>query len=284
MTLGAMLAFAGNSLLCRLALRDGSIDPGSFTAVRLAAGALILVLIVALRGDSSSVRQHGNRVSALMLFAYAATFSFAYVSLDAATGALLLFGFVQLTMITAALVRGERPSMAEWSGWLLGGGGLLVLLAPGARAPSLPGATLMAAAGVAWGVYSLRGARNTAPLPATTANFALALVLVPLLLPVTATLHLSSRGILLALASGAITSGLGYVLWYAALRSLTSLEAALVQLSVPALAAAGGVLLLAEPVTFRLIASGIMILGGIGLAVTVRTPDRRQSVIWRKDS
>lgn len=265
-TIAAMFAFAGNSLLCRLALREGTIDPGSFTALRLASGALTLLLVVYLRGRKPDFRAHGNPYSALMLFVYAAAFSYAYVSLSAASGALILFGFVQATMIAVALWRGERPQWFEWAGWLLAATGMMWLLLPGVDAPAPGGALLMAAAGIAWGIYSLRGAGSRSPVESTLANFAFSVPLLLLLAPFMGAAHWTSSGVWLAIASGALTSGLGYVLWYAALRHLRSIQAALVQLSVPAIAAAGGVLLLHEPLSMRLVLAGGLILGGILLA------------------
>lgn len=279
LTVLAMLAFAGNSLLCRAALRapesGPAVDPATFTAVRLLSGAAVLLLILSLerRGRRAADRP-GNWRSSAALFAYAACFSYAYLSLDAGTGALILFGFVQATMILHALVRGERPGVPEWAGWLLAAAGLCALLAPGAKAPDWTGASLMAVAGVAWGAYSLLGKRQTKPLLATAGNFTRALVFVPVLaLAGLDNLSISAYGLTLAVASGALTSGIGYVLWYAAVSLLTSMQAALVQLSVPAIAAAGGVLLLGEAPTLRLLASGLMILGGISLALS-RKPAR----------
>ncbi|HLT92170.1 MAG TPA: DMT family transporter [Woeseiaceae bacterium] len=269
----AMLAFAGNSILCRLALKLSAIDPASFTGLRLAAGAFALVAVVAFPAQSGTVRPRGATwLSGIALFLYAVFFSFAYVALDVATGALILFGCVQATMIGAGLARGDRPGPLEWAGWLLAAAGLALLLLPGARAPSLAGAVLMAAAGIAWGVYSLRGRRAGRPLEATAGNFLRALAFAaPLVVLAAGELRVSPAGALLAVVSGAITSGAGYVLWYAALAHLTSMQAALVQLSVPAIAAAGGVLLLAEPLSPRLTLSGAMILGGICLALVRRT-------------
>lgn len=271
LTLFAMLAFAGNSIICRLALREQAIDPASFTALRLVSGALVLAIIVGVARRESAGREAGGWLSALALFSYAAFFSYAYLSLDAATGALILFGFVQVTMIGAALVAGDRPGGFEWAGWLLAAAGLTLLLLPDASARSPAGAALMALAGIAWGVYSLRGRGESEPLLATSRNFTRSLVLAALL--VAAALagedltYWSGEGILLAILSGALTSGLGYVTWYAALTWLTSMQAALVQLSVPAIAAAAGVLLLAEALSLRLVACGFMIIGGICMAL-----------------
>ncbi|HZD52740.1 MAG TPA: DMT family transporter [Woeseiaceae bacterium] len=271
-----MIAFAGNSILCRLALKQQAIDPASFTAIRLIAGALTLVLIVQLVHRRERNRSGGGWLSALALFLYAVFFSFAYVDLDAASGALILFGFVQATMIGAALAAGDRPGPFEWGGWLAAASGLVLLLLPGARAPSPAGAALMATAGVAWGVYSIRGRRESRPLTATAGNFTRSLVFVlPVLVLARGALHTSPSGAVLAAVSGAVTSGIGYVLWYAALSFLTAMQAALVQLSAPALAAAGGVLLLSEPLSPRLVVCGSMILGGIALALVRR--QRRQA-------
>ena len=267
-----MLAFAGNSILCRMALRDGAIDPASFTSIRLLSGALALLLIVGLTSNKSSVREHGSWTSALVLFIYAVCFSYAYISLSAGAGALILFGFVQGTMIAMALWSGDRPNVSEWLGWLLAFGGLVWLLIPGIEAPPAAGASLMALAGIAWGVYSIRGRNQTNALLSTCSNFVYSIAFVIVLTAITvASADLTGRGILLAIISGAITSGVGYVIWYAALKYLRTMQAALVQLSVPAIAAAGGVILLAEPVSLRLLASGALILGGISLALVQKS-------------
>ena len=267
-----MLAFAGNSILCRMALRDGAIDPASFTAIRLLSGALALLLIVRLTSKDSSVREHGGWTSALVLFFYAICFSYAYISLSAGAGALILFGFVQAAMIAMALWSGDRPGAAEWLGWLLAFGGLVWLLIPGIEAPPAVGATLMALAGIAWGVYSIRGQSETNALVSTCANFVYSIAFVIILTAITYTsADISNRGVVLAVTSGAITSGLGYVIWYAALNYLRAMQAALVQLSVPAIAAAGGVIFLAEPISLRLLTSGALILGGISLALVQKS-------------
>lgn len=272
LTAAAMLAFAGNSILCRLALRDGAIDPATFTNIRLVSGALALLLIFVVSRRKFAVPREGSRKAAMMLFAYAICFSYAYTSLDAAAGALILFGFVQATMIAAALIAGERPSRAEWLGWLLAVAGLTWLLLPGSEAPPLAGAALMAASGVAWGFYSIDGRGQSDALASTAANFLRALLPVPIVAWLAlANVAITPAGLLLAIVSGAVTSGVGYVIWYAALRHLRSIQAALVQLSVPALAAAGGVLLLDESLTGRLLLAGFLILGGISLSVLGKT-------------
>ncbi len=263
-----MLAFAGNSILCRLALIDGAIDAASFTAIRLAAGAFTLVIILYQRSGGIEVRTHGSWRSAAALFGYAICFSLAYLSLSAASGALILFGFVQATMIVAALAGGERPLASEWLGWLIAAGGLTWLLLPGVSAPAPAGALLMAIAGIAWGLYSLYGRNEQRPLAATTGNFVRVLLPVLALLALTAGLaEVSPIGIALAMLSGSLTTGIGYVVWYAALTYLSAMQAALVQLSVPAIAAAGGVLLIGESLTPRLMLAGALILGGILLAL-----------------
>jgi drug/metabolite transporter (DMT)-like permease len=267
LTAVAMLAFAANSLLCRIALRGAHIDPAGFALVRVASGAAMLVLVNRLR---RGVRPQlaGDWRAAAMLFTYVAAFSFAYLLLTAGTGALILFGAVQLTMFAAGLRAGERFGPAGWLGLLLAAAGLLVLVLPGVAAPSPLGAALMAVAGVAWGLYSLRGRGVPDPVQASTANFVRALPMAILLGLVFVTrLHADAAGVVLAMASGAITSGLGYVAWYAALRGLSSMRAAVVQLSVPVLAAVGGALWLGEALTMRLLLAVLAILGGIALAL-----------------
>lgn len=270
-TLIAMLAFAGNSLLCRAALRDTTIDPGSFTTLRIVAGALTLWLIMRLRTQVSPAGAAGNWASALALFGYAAAFSYAYVSLSTGTGALLLFGAVQATMIGYGLVRGERFSGRQTVGLVLAAGGLLGLLLPGVSAPPLQGAVLMIVAGVAWGLYSLRGRRGGDPTASTAGNFVralpFALVLSLSMLPHAS---LAADGVLYALASGAFASGLGYAIWYAALPGLRATQAATVQLSVPVIAAFGGALFLGEAITVRLVLASVAVLGGIALVIGLR--------------
>ncbi|HJR80100.1 MAG TPA: DMT family transporter [Anaerolineales bacterium] len=267
----AMIAFASNSLLNRLALGSESIDAVSYTTVRLVTGAVVLMLIAQLQRGNGQAKVRGSWLSAALLFLYAVSFSFAYVSLSAGTGALILFGTVQVTMILAALRSGERPHVLVWLGILLALGGLIYLVMPGLEAPAPLGSALMTLAGIAWGGYSLRGRGSAAPLADTAGNF---LYAVPFIVSVrlfpTDNFHLSMSGILLAAISGAIASGVGYVIWYAALRGLTATSAAIVQLSVPVLAAWGGVILLAEDVSLRLILAGSFILGGIALAVKGR--------------
>jgi len=265
-----MLAFAANSLLCRQALQQSSIDAASFGSVRLVSGALVLMAIVRLRG-SPQAGARTDWLAATMLWAYVAAFSFAYVTLPAGVGALILFGAVQLTMFVVGLRSGERFTTVAWVGFALAVGGLLYLVWPGLAAPPLAGTLLMASAGVAWGVYSLRGRGAGDPVAATAGNFLRAAPLaLALSLVFVDRLHVSTHGVWLAMASGAVTSGLGYVLWYAALPHLSALRAATVQLSVPPLAAIGGVLLLSEALTMRLLTASVAILGGIALVLFSR--------------
>ncbi len=258
----AMLAFAGNSLLCRLALRSTAIDAGSFTGIRVAAGALTLWLILRLSGRVVG----GSWGSGAALFVYAAAFSFAYVALPAAVGALLLFGAVQVSMIGYAVLRGERPGGVKLAGIALAVLGLVLLLLPGLAAPSPVHAALMLAAGVAWGVYSVRGRAPGDPTAATAGNFLRAVPFAAALAALTAR-DVDAAGALYAVLSGAVASGLGYAVWYAALRGLGATQAATVQLSVPVLAAFGGVALLGEPLTPRLVVCSAAILGGIALVI-----------------
>ena len=264
----AMLAFAGNSILCRMALLDGAIDAASFSNIRLLSGTIALMLLLAIRSNARNDAVSGSWLSALMLFLYALSFAYAYVDLGAGTGALILFGLVQVTMIVSALLAGDRPTVLQTLGWLGASAGLVYLVLPGVEAPSAAGTTLMAVAGVSWGIYSIRGGRESYPLAATASNFARSLVFVPLVLAGTfKSVHLTANGVLLAIASGAITSGIGYVIWYAALQQMKTIQAALVQLSVPAIAAVGGVWLLNESLSQRLLISAALILGGISLAL-----------------
>jgi drug/metabolite transporter (DMT)-like permease len=292
LTLLAMIAFASNSLLCRAALKQTNIDAATFTFVRIFSGAVALWLLMKARrrtvvdrtatplvesfSRSSLVTRHssllhGNWLSALALFAYAAGFSFAYTGLSAGTGALLLFGAVQATMILWGLHKGERLSAIQIVGFIVAVTGLVVLLFPGLSAPPLIGSILMLGAGVAWGIYSLRGKEEQNPAGATAGNFVRA---VPLATVVSIAFvpwaHVNPVGVMYAIISGAIMSGLGYVIWYSALAGLKSASAAIVQLSVPVLAATGGILLLGEPITLRYMLASVAVLGGI--AIVVATP------------
>lgn len=262
----AMLAFAGNSLLCRLALKQTAIDPASFTAIRLIAGAIMLWLIVKARRDVPPA--NGNWISAFSLFAYAAGFSFAYVSLSAGTGALLLFGAVQTTMIGYGIWKGERLTGMQFFGLVLAFGGLIGLLLPGISAPPLLGSLLMLLAGVAWGAYSLRGKGSGDATMVTAGNFLRAVPITLILsLSMFAYATVDMAGSLYAIASGALASGVGYAIWYTALPSLKNTVAATVQLSVPVIAALGGIILLGEPMTLRLVLASLAVLGGIALVI-----------------
>jgi drug/metabolite transporter (DMT)-like permease len=265
----AMLAFAANSLLCRLALKSASIDAASFTAVRLLSGAIVLALLVRLRTGAFS--KSGDWLSALALFAYAAGFSWAYVQLTAATGALLLFGAVQVTMIGWGLSRGERLRAVQWTGLVAACAGLVAMLLPGLATPPLFGSVMMLCSGAAWGVYSLRGRGRGDATAVTAGNFwraaVLALVLSSMTLIAGGSTQVQSSGLLLAVGSGALASGLGYAIWYTALRGLSPASAASIQLTVPVLAAAGAVVFLGEPLTLRLAISSVVILGGVGLVI-----------------
>ncbi len=266
----AMCAFAGNSLLCRAALEHAGMDAASFTTIRLISGALTLWLVSGLRNSRDGGR--GDIGSALALFVYAAGFSYAYVELTAATGALLLFGAVQATMIAHGVRAGERLRGMRLLGLLLASCGLLGLLFPGLTAPPVGGAVLMFAAGIAWGIYSLRGQGEGDPVRVTAGNFLRAVPLsVALNLFMVSHSSLDAAGITYAALSGAIASGLAYAIWYTVLPALTSTSAAVVQLSVPVIAAVGGAILLSEPVTWRLILTSAAILGGIALVVLERS-------------
>ena len=267
----ALVAFAANSVLCRLALADGAIGAAAFTGIRLASGIAVLWLIVALRGSDRRLRPPARWLPPLFLFVYAIAFSYAYVDLSAATGALVLFGAVQITMLAVGTLQGHRLNAAEWAGAGLAFAGLVYLNLPGAAAPSLIGFALMALAGVAWGLYTLAGRRSTQPLADTARNFAATLPLAAaLLMWAAADEHWSTAGVLLAAASGGLASGLGYVIWYAALSGLSPVQAGVLQLLVPILAGGGGVVLLAEALTARLVFSAIMVLGGVLLVILGR--------------
>ena len=279
----AMTAFAGNSLLCRVALKDGQIDAASFTAIRIVAGALALGLILAVRDRGVPAARAWPAIrswpAAAALFAYAAFFSFAYRSLPAGTGALLLFGAVQATMILCGVWAGERLRPRQLLGLAIAVGGLVGLVMPGLAAPPAIESSAMIAAGMAWGVYSLLGRGAGDPLAATTANFVraapLAIVLGLAFLPLTWRADgaaLDRAGVVYAVLSGAVTSGIGYAIWYTALRGLTATTAATVQLSVPAIAALGGIALLGELLTLRLVLASAAILGGIALVIVGAAP------------
>lgn len=288
-----MVAFAANSVFARLALADGAIDAGSYSAVRLASGAIVLTVLATNifigsvtaepfeKKSSAVVKRGGNMVSAAALLIYVAGFSIAYLVLDTGTGALILFACVQATMIGWGIVHGNKPSGLEWLGLVVAFGAFAYLVSPGLTAPDPFGTTLMVAAGIAWGVYSLRGRGVSNPLLETAGNFIRAtgmmvalLVLIWIGLAVLGltgfTIKLTGFGLLMAVLSGAVTSGLGYALWYRCLRELTATKAAIVQLSVPAIATLGGVVFSDEMLTLRLAFCSALILGGVGIAIAAK--------------
>ncbi|MEO8588607.1 MAG: DMT family transporter [Flavobacteriales bacterium] len=264
----ALLMFAANSLLCRMALGAGAIDAASYSTVRIASGALMLVVIAIVRHRGMSQGIGGDWPSALYLFLYAVPFSFAYNGLTTGTGALILFGCVQATMLLAAWRSGERASAWQWGGLAIALCGLVHLLLPGLQAPPPMPALLMAVAGAAWGLYTLRGRGAGDPLLRTSGNFTRA---VPLVLLVSligwSSMAIERKGVLLAALSGAGASALGYVAWYAAMKHLSATRAAILQLFVPILAAVAGVLVLAEPFGLRLGLATVLVLGGVALTL-----------------
>lgn len=262
----ALTAFAFNSILCRLALRGEEADAVGFTSVRLAAGAVTLIVLSYFSKGKGMKR--GDWPSAFFLFAYAICFSFAYLGLTAGTGALILFGSVQMTMVAAAILRGERPSSLEWLGLIVAVSGLVYLVFPGLESPSLTSSLLMAAAGAAWGFYTLRGRSSSEPLADTTGNFVRSVPIIAIVaMPYLSKTHLSFRGATLAILSGAVASGIGYTVWYAALKHHTATRAAVLQLAVPVIAAMIGILFLAEAANTRLFVAAALILSGIGLTI-----------------
>lgn len=265
----AMIAFAANSLLGRAAFADGLIDPTSFTSIRLASGGLVLWLLV--YGKNSGKKSQGSWLSACFLFFYAAPFSFAYIRLEAGTGALILFAFVQVTMMGWIGLRGKPPKKLQLIGMFMAMAGLVTLTLPGLRTPDPWGAALMAVAGMAWGAYSLRGQGLQNPLATTGANFRMAVLMsLGLSIGTFSQIQIQPWGLLWAVLSGSLASGLGYSLWYAALRGLSGHQAAVIQLVVPILASGGGILFLGETLTLRFILASLMILGGIGIALRSR--------------
>lgn len=272
LTVMAMTAFAANSLLARLALGAHSIDAASYTAIRIVSGAVFLFFLAQRRhavGQTIGLRLQGNWIAATALFVYAIAFSYAYLALGAATGALILFSSVQATMILWTVMKGIRPSIGEVIGFAIAFAGFVWLIAPGVGRPDPAGSLLMVLSGISWGVYTLKGRSSSSPLADTAGNFVRAgAFCVPLALIASATASLSFSGASLALASGVVASGLGYAIWYLALPALTTFQAALVQLSVPVIAAAGAILFLGETLTLRFAAVSVVVLGGIALAIT----------------
>ncbi|MDN3644273.1 DMT family transporter [Lutimonas halocynthiae] len=275
-TLLALIAFAANSVICRAALKEKLIDPGAFTVIRLVSGAAVLLLLVYFRHfKKNTKRSKGSWLSAFMLFMYATAFSFAYVSIDTATGALIVFGAVQITMITYALFKGYKMQVLEWIGMFLAFLGFAYLMLPGVQAPPILGAMIMTISGIGWGMYSILGKKSKNPLEDTAYNF---LRSIPFLLFILYFLineqNYAAEGILLALLSGIFTSGLGYTIWYIALRGLNSMQASVVQLLVPVLAAIGGIVFIGESISLELIISGTLILGGILIMTLVKKSEK----------
>ena len=267
----ALLAFAGNSILCRLALGNNVIDAASFTVIRLLSGIIVLLVIFYLTRNNKESTSKGSWGASSMLFLYAITFSFAYISLETGIGALILFGSVQITMILASLISGNRLHYSEWIGVVIAFSGFVYLVLPGLTTPSLMGFILMTVAGIAWGIYTLLGRGSNNPLSDTAHNFLRTLPFVAVLIAITfQNSNLSQEGILLAALSGGIASGIGYTVWYIALRGLSITHAAVIQLFVPVLAAVGGVLFANELISLRLVLSSTMILGCIMAVVMGR--------------
>jgi drug/metabolite transporter (DMT)-like permease len=267
-TVSALVAFAANSILCRLALGEKTIDASNFTTIRLLSGAIVLFIILQFSKKKDKTYTKGSWLAAMMLFLYAAPFSFAYITLDTGTGALILFGAVQITMILLSLVSGNRLHLTEWMGVTTAFIGFVYLVLPGVSTPSFIGFSLMTLAGIAWGIYTLKGRGSVNPLADTAYNFARTIPLVIILAFIAyQTAHVSSKGIFLAILSGGIASGIGYTIWYIALGELSATQAAVVQLSVPVIAALGGVIFVSEKISLRLTISTVLILGGILMVV-----------------
>lgn len=264
----ALIAFAANSVICRLALGTNAIDASTFTIIRLLSGATVLLLIMKSSKKFTQLPSKGSWVASFMLFSYAITFSYAYISLDTGTGALILFGSVQITMIFISIIQGERLNFAEWIGIFTAFCGLVYLILPNVTEPSLVGFLLMTVSGISWGIYTIKGRGSKNPLMDTGYNF---LRTIPFIIIITIftinNVTYNLKGILLAFLSGAVTSGIGYTLWYMALNTLSSTKAAVLQLSVPVIAGAGGVIFVFEPITLRLSISTVLVIGGIIMVI-----------------
>lgn len=268
LTILALIAFAANSVLCRLALGENTIDASSFTVIRLLSGVLVLFFILKISNNKKSISSKGSWFASIMLFIYAVAFSFAYISLETGTGALILFGSVQITMILQSLISGNRLNTTEWLGVSMAFAGFVYLVLPGVSTPSLMGFILMSIAGIAWGVYTLMGRVSVNSLTDTAYNFLRTIPFVAILAIVTLNrAYYSPEGVVLAMLSGAIASGIGYTIWYSALSGLSKIQAAVFQLSVPVIAAIGGIVFVGEVITLRLTVSAMMILGGILLVL-----------------
>lgn len=267
-----MIAFGANSIFGRVALEGEAIDPSSYSFIRLLSGAIMLaILVVFSSGVSKKNLGHGNLISAFCLFAYAAAFSFSYVNIETGVGALILFACVQATMIGWSLYKGDRPSLFEWLGIMIAFAAFIWLVSPGLEAPDPLAAAMMAISGIAWGAYSLRGKSASDPLKATAGNFMLSVPMGLALLLITLSINqITTYGVILAIASGAITSGMGYALWYRVLPKLTATRASIVQLTVPVVAGIGGLVFLAEPLTFRFVLASALILGGVAISILIK--------------
>ena len=267
-----MIAFGANSIFGRVALEGDAIDPSSYSFIRLLSGAIMLAILVGVSsGVSKKSLNHGNLISALCLFAYAAAFSFSYVNIETGVGALILFACVQAVMVGWALFKGDRPSLFEWLGIVIAFGAFVWLVSPGLEAPDPLAAVLMAISGIAWGAYSLRGKSASDPLEATAGNFLLSVPMGLVLLFITiSSSQITLYGVILAIASGAITSGMGYALWYKVLPQLTATRASIVQLTVPVVAGIGGLIFLSEPLTFRFVLASALILGGVAISIVLK--------------
>lgn len=275
LTIVALIAFAANSVLCRLALDVYQMDAGSFTVFRLLSGAMMLFIIIQFhnkqKNNKTDLKQTRNWFSAFMLFIYATGFSFAYISLDTGVGALILFASVQITIILYSIYTGNRLHVAEWTGLIIAFVGFIYLIYPNLSSPSAIGFLLMSIAGIAWGFYTIQGMYSKTALFDTAQNFIKTIPFITILALITLPQsHLNLQGILLALLSGSIASGIGYAIWYMALAGLSSVQAAVMQLTVPIIAAVGGVLFVSEEMTLRLFISAIMVLGGILAMITTR--------------
>lgn len=267
-----LIAFAANSVLCRLALGSGAIDAASFTILRLLSGAVTLAIVVTFAHRKRPVTSRGSWRGAGSLFLYAATFSYAYITLETGTGALILFGAVQTTMIVGSLLSGTRLRVPEWVGAFVAFSGFLYLVLPNVTTPSIAGFMFMSAAGIAWGIYTLIGRTSAAPLGDTAFNFIRSLPFVLVLIPfAVGSFSITTKGALLAVLSGGLASGIGYALWYTALRGLSRVQAAVAQLFVPIIAAGGGILFAAEELSLRFIIASVLVLGGIFIAVFRRS-------------
>jgi drug/metabolite transporter (DMT)-like permease len=260
----ALIAFAANSVLCRMALGEKTIDASGFTILRLLSGAIVLFIILKFKNKKNNNKSKGSWMASIMLFLYAITFSFAYLTLDTGTGALILFGSVQTTMILLSLISGDRLHITEWAGVTIAFLGFVYLILPAVTTPSVIGFLLMSVAGMAWGIYTLKGRSSESPMMDTAYNFirSIPFIIILAILTIQNT-HYTSEGILLAVLSGGLASSIGYVIWYKALGGLSAVQAAVVQLLVPAIAAFGGVIFISEIITLRLALSALMILGGI---------------------